>query len=403
MEKKFKKKMMLLEFIKSRILIISCFAVSLSAIGQNEVSNIVIGTRIIINSEVLNQDREIQVYTPPSYDTSIAKSYPVLYVLDGQEYFLHGIAYQDMLRFKDKTPPFIVIGIKTDRKQRRTLFYQESERFKAFLIEELIPYVDSNYRTAKEKERLYFGWEMAAGLGFEVLADYPTLFSGYMLASPTHSTDKRMNTLSEIQNKGLHKLLFVSAGNEETWIHKDSDFLSNLGELRSSHFAFYENEDHYSTPTKTMHEGLSTYFNDYDAVRLRTLKALKDYGGIEVLEEYYKSRGERYGLSTEIHRETQHFLILSAEKENNMEVFENFIKRFDTYIPTITRDLWINRYARFYLKHQMNAKAISLFNLGLEKFPKSTLILNGLGDAYKANGNTDKATFFYNKLSSVEN
>ena len=386
------------------LLISLCMLNSINIQSQKDHSKEnVIGSKHFIKSKFLNQEREILVYTPPSYDASIDKSYPVLYILDGQEYFLHGIAYQDMLRFKEKTPPFIVIGIKTDRKLRRTLFYNESERFKAFLIEELIPYVDSNYRTAKEKERLYFGWEMAAGLGFEVLAENPTVFSGYMLASPTHSTENRMKALRDLQNNEANKLLFVSAGAEETWIHKDSDFLSCIGEFKSSHFAFYENEDHYSTPAKTMHEGLSIYFNDYDAVRLRTLQALKDYGGIEVLEEYYKSRGERYGLSTEIHRETQHFLILSAEKENNMEVFENFIKRFDTYIPTITRDLWINRYARFYLKHQMNAKAISLFNLGLEKFPKSTLILNGLGDAYKANGNTDKATFFYNKLSSVEN
>lgn len=143
-------------------LLIICLLSTFLIQSQNGNSSIVIGENHILKSNSLNQNREIQIYLPPAYHESSVKSYPVLYVLDGQEYFLHGIAYQDMLRFKDKTPPFIIVGIKTDRKLRRTLFYKESEKFKSFLSEELIPYVDNNYRTEKETERLYFGWEMAA-------------------------------------------------------------------------------------------------------------------------------------------------------------------------------------------------------------------------------------------------
>lgn len=239
-------------------------------------------------------------------------------------------------------------------------------------------------------------------LGFEILAEDPDLFSGYILASPTHSTEGRMKALNEIQQKEVNKLLFVSAAHEETWIHKDSAFLADIAKFKSSHFAFYKDEDHYSTPSKTIHEGLSTYFNDYDPVRLRTLKALEDYGGIEALENYYKNRGERYNLSTEIHRETQHFLILSAEKEDNMEVFEAFLKRFDAYIPSITRDNWINRYANFYLKHQMNDKAIALFQFGIEKFPDSVLMYKGIANAYTENGEFEKAKTANLKASDLE-
>ena len=125
-----------------------------------------VGKNIEFDSEILNETRSIQIYVPKAYDEGEDGDFPVLYVLDGQEYFLHGIAYQDMLYFRDKSPGFIVVGVKTDRRRRRTLLHGESEKFIDFIEKELIPYVDSSYRTKKETERLYFGWEMAGGLGF---------------------------------------------------------------------------------------------------------------------------------------------------------------------------------------------------------------------------------------------
>jgi enterochelin esterase-like enzyme len=112
-------------------------------ISQVKVDEISIGTNYIINSKVLEQDRNIQVYIPNGYEANPLKSYPVLYVLDGQEYFLHGIAYQDMLRFRDKSPEFIIVGINTDRQLRRILFYKESDKFITFLNSELIPFIDN--------------------------------------------------------------------------------------------------------------------------------------------------------------------------------------------------------------------------------------------------------------------
>ena len=175
--------------MKSLILFILCCVTITTGFTQIENPNIAMST---IKSSILNEDRTIQIYTPDGYAES-DKKYPVLYVLDGQEYFLLGLAYQDMLRFRDKSPEFIVVGINTDRRKRRVLFYNESDKFINFLETELIPFMDTNYRTKKEKERLFFGWEMGAGLGFEILAERNDLFSGFILASPTHSTDKRIN------------------------------------------------------------------------------------------------------------------------------------------------------------------------------------------------------------------
>lgn len=364
----------------------------------------VVGKNYILNSAILEEDRSIQIYTPPSYEGSSEKSYPVMYVLDGQEYFLTAVAYQQMLFFRDKTPPFIVIGINTDRQKRRQLFYDESEKFIGFIMEELIPYIDTNYRTMKSGERMFFGWEMAGGLGFELLGKYSDAFSAYMIASPTHF-GRRLDYIKQLDlNSESKKFLFVTAGPEENWIVEDTTFISTITQNNSlnSRYAVFEREDHYSTPLKTMHEGLQDYFCDYKPVRRNTLKEYETYGGVSALRAYYQKRGERYNLSTDVHKETKHFLFFNAEREDNLEAFERFAAEFPNYLESKTRDFWFNRFSQFYIKHEEQEKAINLLQTGISKFPKSALLYAGLGDAYASQDKKKKALASYQNALKID-
>lgn len=387
---------------KSIIILIALVCFANSSFSQiKEVDNTV-GKTIILKSEVLNEEREVQIYLPDSY-TSSEQNYPVLYVLDGQEYFLHGVAYQDMLRFRDKTPEFIIVGINTDRQKRRTLFFKESDQFIEFLDKELIPFIDINYRTAKEKERLFFGWEMAAGLGLQIVAEQENIFSGFILASPTHATNKRVDALVEFKKNKVHsnKFLLLSAAPEEGWITKDTVFLTAI-KKQNWRYTVLDREDHYTTPFKTIHEGLSDYFSDYKPIRLRSLKAYDEYGGLKALRAYYKKRGERYNLSTGIHKETKHFLIYNALQEDNYKRFEEYVNEFRGYIEENSRDFWLNRYAKFYLKHKNLEKALHLYNFGIDKYPESDVLYAGLGDLYTAQGDIKKADEAYKNATDLK-
>ncbi|MEL7006344.1 MAG: hypothetical protein AAFN93_27000, partial [Bacteroidota bacterium] len=57
--------------------------------GQVKETQNVVGTSFVIESELMNDQREIQVFLPVGYDGS-DKKHPVLYMLDGQHDFLHG-------------------------------------------------------------------------------------------------------------------------------------------------------------------------------------------------------------------------------------------------------------------------------------------------------------------------
>ncbi len=73
------------------------FIISVSA-QVKEIGEISLGKKFAIESTILNQTKEIQVYVPESYTDSIKLDYPVLYLLDGQRFFTNGVAIQKSLR-----------------------------------------------------------------------------------------------------------------------------------------------------------------------------------------------------------------------------------------------------------------------------------------------------------------
>jgi len=96
--------------MKRLIIVLVCCFLSIPISGQVEGSEIILGVNHTLKSSILNQDRTIQVYVPDSYkDTE--QSYPVLYILDGQWYFLSGVSIQKALRTPGAVPEMIVVGI----------------------------------------------------------------------------------------------------------------------------------------------------------------------------------------------------------------------------------------------------------------------------------------------------
>ncbi|WP_299619287.1 alpha/beta hydrolase-fold protein [uncultured Tenacibaculum sp.] len=377
------------------------FTVVFNNIHAQEINSNFIGEKHIVNSDILKEKREISIYLPENYQHT-KTDYPVLYILDGQRYFLNGILYQNTLKWQEKTPDFIVIGINTNNRKRRKLFFDDSKMFIDFLDNELIPYVDRNYRTSSK--RLFFGWEMAGGLAIELLAQSQSMFSAYFIASPTHINATRLDTLKKklMSKDNVNEFIYFSISPEESWSIPSLESLSEiLKEHASSGLKWYykilNEENHHSTPTKTIHEGLNKYFWDYPYLRFYSLKEFIDFGGISALKEYYIKRGKKYNLSKEIHMDTKHFLLLQSMKENNFVSFDFFMNEFKGFYKSKTRDIWFNRYAQFYLKHQKPNEAIEILTVGFEKFQNSSIILGGLGDAYVNIGDKVKAKKHYIK------
>jgi len=120
-----------------------------------------IGEIAVIQSNILNEERTINIYLPAGYTINNQKEYPVIYLLDGSanEDFIHisGIVQFGSFPWIEMLPESIVIGIaNVDRKRDFTFPTKnvkdkidfpttgESAKFIRFLEEELQPFVEKN-------------------------------------------------------------------------------------------------------------------------------------------------------------------------------------------------------------------------------------------------------------------
>ena len=128
---------------------------------------------IEVPSELMNYPMEARVYLPPCYDWEIEMAYPVLY-------FLHGQSFTDdqwdrlgadevldaMVQSGDSVPFIIVMPRETNYMNN-----QWDSKFGPSLAEELIPWVDTQYRTIMDREGRVIGglsrgaaWAMRTGM-----------------------------------------------------------------------------------------------------------------------------------------------------------------------------------------------------------------------------------------------
>ncbi len=125
------------------------------------------------------------IYLPPCYEYETAR-YPVLYLLHGQTYTqdqwvrLGAPQMADKLIHNNKVAPFIIV-FPDDRYWN----LPSGGGFGSRVINDLIPYVDANYRTrAERKYRALGGLSRGGGWTAKLGFDYPALFGALGFHSP---------------------------------------------------------------------------------------------------------------------------------------------------------------------------------------------------------------------------
>ncbi len=370
----------------------------------NQVDNIV-GENILIQSKVLQEEREIQIYLPDSYEES-NKNYPVLYVLDGQRLFLHGVSlYQSFSHFK-KTPEFIVVGISNKYPDRFTHFSSGSDNFLSFIENEVITVIDENFRTSEE--RLLFGWEYGGGFVIKSMLDKPNLFDAYLASSayPITNTTKRMDSLLS-SNIKFNTLLYFSASTSESGLFVSANKLDSILKRKAPVsmkwvFKKLEGVDHSSTPYSAMEDGVKQYFKYYPELQFSTFDEFREAGRLPYVIEYYKRRAEKFGFSPELSEWTKFTILRNAIRANKFSEFEIYANTFISV--DFIHGLRGNRpyeITDFYRKHKAYDKAIYILEILVEKDPESEKPLTELGDVYTLLNNKKEASKYYKKAKKL--
>ncbi|WP_422857962.1 alpha/beta hydrolase-fold protein [Flagellimonas sp. S174] len=347
-----------------------CFVNTGLCAAQEDNSPITIGINHTITSSILNQDRTIQIYTPDSYSNT-TEEYPVLFILDGQRYFLSGVAVQKAIKNPRAIPEMIVVGITTTNPLRRTLFGDESEKFTDFLIKEVVHYVDSNYRTSEK--RVIFGWEDAAYYISELILQNE-VFDGAIISDGGYASEnlvKGFTSKKEVylfmanSRKDIYNISYTDAFQEVLKNHAPKSLIWK--------YRLFNEEIHESLPHLALYKGLKHYYHNYNSLVFESIQEYIDLGGMDYLTSYFEKRAKRFGFDKQIDNSTKNALIWLAWKRDNFEYFTLFMTEFKDVLTTerYASAYWQNRFGQFYLKHKDYQNAITYFNAGLAKYPNS--------------------------------
>ena len=223
-----------------------------------------IGKRIEIKSNILKENRVLNIYLPQSYETDSSKAYPVIYLLDGSkdEDFIHitGIVQFGSFSWINMIPESIVVGIaNTDRKKDFTYPSNnkldqdefptsgESEKFIKFLKQEALPFINEKYRTTQTKTLI--GQSLGGLVGTEILLKTPHIFDNYIIVSPSLWWDDESLLEEEIADFDSSKQIYIAVGKEgevmERTAKKLYKKLDDLQMLESKvYFDFLEDKSH---------------------------------------------------------------------------------------------------------------------------------------------------------------
>jgi hypothetical protein len=187
-----------------------------------------------LKSKFVGREYKINIFFPKDYKKE-SKRYPVVFVLDA-EYNFGCVAYITRRLIKNKDiPKVLLVGVAYDTAYED--FYDKrfmdstpksrihgynsggAEKFTLFLENELIPFINKNYRTIPE-DRTIVGHSITGFYCCYVLFKHHTLFNRYMIVSPSlwfsGGIIFEYEKAFALNHKDLNASIHLSVGENET-------------------------------------------------------------------------------------------------------------------------------------------------------------------------------------------
>ena len=203
--------------------------------------------RIDMPSRYFQHKRPVLIYTPANFDDETMIDYDVIYVFDAQWRstfdFITVLAHHELQQFDENIRPYIVVGICSPhlpeigyacnsdytpmpvKEAGRGLFREDryfghSSDLKAFLREELMPYLKQNYRA--NGHSLAVGHSLSASFVMDAMLN-DELFDDIIAMSPNCEYDDFRPAKDFINydftRREEPRFVYLSMGNEpETWV-----------------------------------------------------------------------------------------------------------------------------------------------------------------------------------------
>lgn len=377
------------------ILILTFFILNCSTLfSQTNENSIAIGKKYIIESKILNENRNYHVYLPPSYKNSQTKKYIVVYVLDGDKSKFHEVtgivqSMNSIPHLKMQIPEVIVVAIEnTDRVKNFTptnsLNYLDQENvasfgtsgkandFMNFIEKELMPKIDTTYRTLSKN--MIIGHSLGGLFAIHSLLENPDLFDYYILIDPSWFWDhnyigKRAKEVL-LRKTDLKARVYISLANNSAeddrhfkWGQEFYQLLeNNTSSSLYSEIQYFEDEKHLTVPLLSTYHGLRFIFDGFEISNFNEI-----FETPSIISKHYKKVSQKLGME--------------------------FIPD-ENYINTLG-------YAALYGRN-LPEIAISIFEINTKNHPLSLNAWDSLAESYKVFGNVEQARKCYGQILSLD-
>jgi predicted alpha/beta superfamily hydrolase len=241
-----------------------------------------------IKSKNNNEEYTLFINTPRNYKQT-NKDYPVVYLLDADYTFGTARDAVESMLFGQEVQEMIIVGIAYD-KDFETWFTKRirdytptndttatlypggggSDKFLQFINDELIPYVDKNFR-AVPNERTLVGYSFGGLFGFYSLFKSPETFSRYLLISPSLWWDNQLAFTWEKdyakQASDLKAKMYLTVGGNETEMNPPLLDMINLLKLHNypnlvMNYEETPDRTHFSVFAPAFTKGIKAIFED---------------------------------------------------------------------------------------------------------------------------------------------
>jgi predicted alpha/beta superfamily hydrolase len=288
-----------------------------------------------INSSKLKQERELKIQLPRNYDQNTEKIYPVIIVLDGDYLFEPMAGNVDYYSYWDEIPEAIVVGVNQVQTREMDSFYDNQTflpqdtgaSFFEFLGMELLPYIDSNYRTSRFA--VLAGHDLTANfINYYLFKDEP-LFKAYINLSPELAPEMD-NRLVESLNTAKSKKWFylATATEDEPSLKEGCELLDQQLKMIDNanlHYRFevFQNATHYSLVAQAIPKALESIFSPYRPINQKDYDTEIVNSGIspyDYLVDKYETIENNYGLELPIR--LNDFLAIGKALEFNQRWYD---------------------------------------------------------------------------------
>lgn len=216
------------------------------------------------DSKILGINRRLTVYTPYGYETNPKAKYPVLYLLHGgggdeEAWLSMGRTAQilDNLIEKGLAKPMIVVmpngnpnqqaaqtfGLPTTENDWRNP--ENRNLYVKSLVEEIVPFVEKNYRTvAKKSHRAIAGLSMGGGHTITASGMYPDMFDYICPLSMGARKSPELDAQLQGIKKAGYKLYWLACGNTDFLFDQANELDAALTENGLEHTYFVSEGGH---------------------------------------------------------------------------------------------------------------------------------------------------------------